>query len=562
VEWRIVKIGIEQFDMLHAYGLAILLATRLGLAVELRDTACSYNLSCSMLELPQVNSDVLLEKVFPLPGEEEMHAFDPRASEQKLSVTVLDGLLTALFTTPGPRVLSVSDLVGKQRLDEEALQKGLHKVAKRINRWKAFARRVMKGKKVDWLSDMLRDYHSEHPAFPTLVEGKYEGDINVLMTIDPSFCFSLRSALSLGRMTAKTQVAVRGTRYAGLLAFIGASRFLRAQRLSGALVNCYVPVARNLSIDADTSLPILLPTDCRPDQAAIRHWLALSQQSSQPKTIWNGLAYQTLLTQGQQQSLSLESGVLEIGWLMALQDRIGRGAISYWQIQLSAEEAGGEQELLLDALTYHSIDAWLAHLHAMAQGTQAHLGDKGRSYNLEEVRTITEAMSDAKDIPLKHVLEREEGTLRFGRALRQIGRYNPSRLRDLLEALEAAQTRAQLLPVLQRIVLASELEKAKKRMIIVPTEKDFTALSEDMDRYGIPELVGLLLILSALRYPWSDENLKYELSTLIRALLAFVAHLSAMSVADDDPSPLSHELFIDDPAILDAGGFPEEQEEL
>jgi hypothetical protein len=36
MEWRIVKIGIEQFDMLHAYGLAILLATGLGLAVELR----------------------------------------------------------------------------------------------------------------------------------------------------------------------------------------------------------------------------------------------------------------------------------------------------------------------------------------------------------------------------------------------------------------------------------------------------------------------------------------------------------------------------------------------
>jgi hypothetical protein len=562
MEWSIVKIGIEQFDMLHAYGLAILLATGWGVPVELRNTACTYTLSCSTHQLPQMNCDMLLDRVFPLPREEELRVFDPRAREQKLSVTVLDGMLTALFTTPGPRVLSVSDLAGKQLLEAEALQKGLHKVAKKIDRLKAFARRATKGKKADWLSDVLRDYHPEHPAFPTLVEGKYERDINVLMTLDPSFCFSVRSALSLGRMTEKTQVAVRGTRYAGLLAFIGASRLLRAQRLSGALVNCYVPVARNLSIDADTSLPLLLPTDCRPDQAALWHWLALSQQSAQPKTAWNGLAYQTLLTQGQQQSLSLESGVLEIGWLMALQERIGRGAISYWQIQLSAKEARDEQELLLDALTYRSIDAWLAHLHAMAQGTQAHLGDKGRSYSLEEVRTITEAMSDAKDIPLKHVLEREEGTLRFGRALRQIGRYNPSRLRDLLEDLEAAQTRAQLLPVLQRIVLASELVKAKKHMIIVPTEKDFTALSEDMDRYGIPELVGLLLVLSALRYPWSDENLKYELSTLIRALLALAMHLSAMSVADDDPSPLSHELFIDDPAILDAGGFPEEQEGL
>jgi hypothetical protein len=562
MEWSIVKIGIEQFDMLHAYGLAILLATGWGVSVELRDMGCSYTLSCSTLQLPQVNCDVLLESVFPLPGEEEMRVFDPRAREQKLSVTVLDGLLTALFTTPGPRVLSVSDLVGKQLLEADALQKGLHKVAKKINRWKACARRATKGKKVDWLSDVLRDYHPEHPASPTLVEGKNARDINVLMTLDPSFCFSVRSELSLGRMTEKKQVAVRGTRYAGLLAFIGASRFLRAQRLSGALVNCYVPVARELSIDVDTALPILLPTDCRPDQAALWHWIALSQQSSQPKTVWHSLAYQTLQTQGQQQSLSLESGVLDIGRLVALQEGIGKSAISFWQTQLHAKEAADAQEHLLDALRYRSIDAWLAHLRTMAQGMQAHLGDQGRSYSLEEVRIITEAMSDAKDVPLKQVFEREEGTLRFGRALRQIGRYNPSRLRDLLEDLEAAQTRAQLLPVLHRIVLASELEKAKERKIIVPTEKDFTALSEDIDQYETPVLVGLLLVLSALRYPPSDESLKYELSTLMRALLALAVQIGAVTVADDDPSPLSHELFIDDPGVPDAGGLPEEQEEL
>jgi len=304
------------------------------------------------LQLPQVNCDMLLERVFSLPGEEEMRVFDPRAREQKLSVTVLDGLLTALFTTPGPRVLSVNDLVGKQLLEAEALQKGLYKVAKKINRWKAFARRATKGKKVDWLSDVLRDYHPEHPASPTLALGKYERDINVLMTLDPSFCFSVRSELSLGWMTEKTQVAVRGTRYAGLLAFIGASRFLRAQRLSGALVNCYVPVARNFSIDADTSLPLLLPTDCRPDQAALWHWLALSQHSSQPKTVWNGLAYQTLLTQGQQQSLSLESGVLETGWLIVTEFRSDQLA---WDEIVPGDGTPRTQALRLDVYVWPMI---------------------------------------------------------------------------------------------------------------------------------------------------------------------------------------------------------------
>ena len=33
MQWRIIKLGIEQFDVLHAYGLAILLTTACGVPV-------------------------------------------------------------------------------------------------------------------------------------------------------------------------------------------------------------------------------------------------------------------------------------------------------------------------------------------------------------------------------------------------------------------------------------------------------------------------------------------------------------------------------------------------
>jgi hypothetical protein len=111
MEWSVVKIGMEQFDILHAYGLAILLATACGEPVELRAMACHYRLSCSILHLPQVNCRTLLERVLPLPAEEVVRASEPRAQEQRLPVTVLDGLFAALFTFPGVRVLSVSDLL-------------------------------------------------------------------------------------------------------------------------------------------------------------------------------------------------------------------------------------------------------------------------------------------------------------------------------------------------------------------------------------------------------------------------------------------------------------------
>jgi hypothetical protein len=159
---------------------------------------------------------------------------------------------------------------------------------------------------------------------------------------------------------------------------------------------------------------------------------------------------------------------------------------------------------------------------------------------------------------LKSVLERAEGTLCFGRALRQIGRFNPSRLRDLLEDLEEVQTLAQLLAVLHRIIVASELVKARERRIIVPSEDDMVALTEDIDRYGIPVLVGLLLVLSALRYPRRDEAQKYELSTLIRAMIALAVHIGTIDVAESDPPLLPDDLFIDDPAL--PRGLPEEKE--
>ena len=555
MEWSVARIGIAQFDILHAYGLAVLVATACGEPVELGETPCHYRLSCQALRLPHMSCNELLERVLPLPAEEDVRACAPRTSEQKLPLTVLDGLLAALFTTPGLRALSVCDLLGKQRLDAKALQRGLHKVATSISRWKKLAGRAAPGKGVDWLTDVLGDYDRAHPASPILAVGKSERDINVLMMIDPSFALSLRSALSLGWMRWKTQVTLRGAHYSALLANVGAARFLRAQRLSGDLVNCYVPLAKSISIAGDTSLPILLPADERPEQAALRRWLALSREVSQPGVVWSGLAYQTLLTQGQQQSLSLESGVLDNRWLVSLQERIGTGVIAFWRAQLS----GDEQESLVDCLKRRNVDAWVNHLRIVAQRTNMLTESNGRRYSLEEVRTITEAMHDAENTPLKLVLEREQGTRCFGRALRQIGRYNPSRLRDLLEDLEEVQTRAQLLAVLRRVVLASELEKARERKIIVPTEDDLAALLEDVDRYGIPDLVGLLLVLSALRYPQSDNTLKYELSTLICALIALAAQMGSVTITEDDPSPLSPELFIDDPEI--PGGSLTEQEE-
>lgn len=548
MEWCVMRTGIRQFDILHAYGLGVLLATACDTMVELGEAAYSYILSCSVCQLPQIDSDALLECAFPLPDEEELRLYDPHAEAQKLAITVLDGLLAALFTTPGPRVLSVSDLLRKQSLDQTIIQKSLLKAARKVDNWKAFVKRVAREKRENWLDDVLSDYHPDHPVCPLLVEGT-ESKINILMTIDPSLSYSLRSPYSDGRTMERTQVTVQGTRYAGLLAYLGASRFLRGHHLSGDLINYYLPLARSCSIHAHMALPLLLPMDQKPEQAAIRQWLLLSQQPFQEKAVWSSLAYQTLLTQGIQQSLSLEHGELEYGWLFALQRRLGNGVLRSWQFQVSAKSGTQEeQENLLDCLKRRDPRAFRSYLLLKARTLVAHPDSVERRYSLEEVRIITEAMKNSAQEPLKIVLEREEGTRCFGRALRQIGRFDSSKLRDLTEELEAVRTRAQLLPVLQHVVLASELAKAKEQRIVVPTEKDLTVLLEDVERFGIPEVVGLLLVLSVLRYPRRNEQgeLKVEISSVIRALSVLARYLEAISSVQSDTAP---EIFLDDPEL-------------
>ena len=81
------------------------------------------------------------------------------------------------------------------------------------------------------------------------------------------------------------------------------------------------------------------------------------------------------------------------------------------------------------------------------------------------------------------------------------------------------------------------------------TRPHLAALLDDIDQYGIPELVGLLQVLSALRYPQSENALKYELLTLIRALIALAVLNRPAHIAEENQSLLSHELCIDDPEL-------------
>ena len=70
MEWRVIKLGAQMFDALHAYGLGVVVASSTNEQVVVQDGGCFYRLSCSSGAVPPVPID-LLDEIFllPEPGE-------------------------------------------------------------------------------------------------------------------------------------------------------------------------------------------------------------------------------------------------------------------------------------------------------------------------------------------------------------------------------------------------------------------------------------------------------------------------------------------------------------
>jgi hypothetical protein len=115
-------------------------------------------------------------------------------------------------------------------------------------------------------------------------------------------------------------------------------------------------------------------------------------------------------------------------------------------------------------------------------------------------------MMAGSSTPLSAVLERKEGTLRFGHALRLLGQVNHAKLEDLFDLLERVQTLEQLQPAIKQTAQACTLANAKSSFIIVPDDNDYKYLLEDVDRHGVRLIAGLLQVLAVLRYPHSATD--------------------------------------------------------
>ncbi|MDP9310605.1 MAG: hypothetical protein M3R24_06905 [Chloroflexota bacterium] len=403
--------------------------------------------------------------------------------------------------------MSVDDILHAQQGDPESFDAAIGKVRSAIRRWTSIlARRAGSGD--DWISNMLLQYATAELNAPALSEADSRKEISIPLTLEPSFGYSVRQPLSDGWMTRKTQVTTTRTPTTPFLTVIGATRFLRAHRVANNLVNLYVPYGASVTICGDTTLPVLRFMDVSSDQALALHALHASKTTSASTNRWEGIAYQVLQTQGVQQAISRGRGRIDTTWLQRIQEAAGVEAIDYWSRLLAARQGDVPFELddLVDLVLKRRSEALLSHAKATTLNIQRATNFSVREYTVHELKEVTRHMLDTKVLPLSSLLDRKEGTLRFGQALRQIGRIHPPDLRDLIDVLDSVYTRDQLVWVLGDIVQVCMLSQAKSSFAVVPNDQDLKHLLDDIDQYGARMIAGFLIVLSGLRYGASTTN--------------------------------------------------------
>jgi hypothetical protein len=331
------------------------------------------------------------------------------------------------------------------------------------------------------------------------------------MTLDPSLGYASRQPYSDGRISRKVKLTMLRPRFATLLAFVGAMRFLRAQPIAGDFIIFSTPAPLSLSLHAESARPLLRPRyHDGLEQALLLQALEQVTDHSQDDKQWKALSYQVLLSRCKQQAISLSRGVLDLVRFEHLKHRLGEHLLRYWKVLLSMSQGDSPYELhnLIEALTTARMQDWEAHLFDVVEaefaqnplGDQNHREKRLRLYSILEVQEVSAIMESSHPTPLSAVLDHKGGTMRFGHALRQLRKQAPSSAHEILEDLEYVQTCDSLMNILTRTMQTCEVVDANSPFIIIPTDEDLKLLLDDVEHHGASMVAALLRLLSTLRY--------------------------------------------------------------
>lgn len=487
--FRIWKTEFTLFNVLHALGLAIVLTECANEEVQLCDSGASFVLTMEG-EIESWPLGCTVRDILLIPSANEI------ARASKLALGNLDGLLAATLTMPGPRVSSVADLKSKTVQRQGIAAQALEKVESLISRVCRSVHSQLQPT-ANWISSIAEDYRDESAVVPQF-QARNGNSLTLTMPLDPAFGFSSRRPCSDAMINQKAALCMPSPRFGAALAYVGAARYLRAQRTKGSGILLYVPEFTDFVVKPHSVCNRLPASHVPAQQAMYVHWLSTWRTYHKSAS---GVLIQTMQTQGAKQSVSTCRTRLSYSPLDCLGQHGCNGIVRYWRQVLggSREEADTESDLLIDLLSTFDHAAIRAYLTDMARRS---FGKSEPSYvhTIEELKAMI-TCNPGNDSVMAQIVERTKGTLRFAQAIRLLGEHNRSAAKEIIDDLDVVQTQDKLLRVLARSVQQCVLAKAKNDFIIVPDEDDVGILLEDVDRFGVRDVSGLVIILSAVGYP-------------------------------------------------------------
>lgn len=510
MEFKVIKIGAVMLDVLHAYGLAILLTHVFDNNVNLLDRGTHYLIRLPDKDVPHFSANFLYQ-ILPLPSLEQLD--DIRNIDKgELSLAVMDGLLAACFTMPGVRCASVNDVSNLIGVRPQIGRQAHKKLARVIEQWTIFIKKISHTES-NWVQEMLEAYTPTSLTMPIVTE-KRKNMRGLTMPLDPAFSLTNSRWISDGLLTRVTNTSLDGTHFGVLLSYIGAAYCLRAQRVNQNLVNYYLPIPQNVTLSSNSIFPTFYQAERSATNALLYTWIGFWLREEEE---WSGWAYQILQTQRVQQSISINRGVIPFDLLQKLKAQHAENVIKTWFYQLKQNlDASIEMDYLHDSLLYSDGSQWINHLKNCAL-ILANQPESIRRYSCEEIIMITQQMQDGEQTTLSSILRKEQGTLRFGQALRLLGRIYPTDLKDILYDLESVQEMDRLMIILAKALQFCVAAHAKTDFMIIPNETDLQYLLDDIAQFGLRDVVTLLIILSAVRYPYREQgpNIEQELERLL-----------------------------------------------
>ncbi len=512
MELQIHKTGFDFFDGLTALGVCITLSYAYQVDIQLTNEVGLYNLEYEQNStIPQ--HDFLLTDLLELPSPDEIYRFDTKIFEQPIRFSNLDGLLASSYTIPGGRSPSFFDLYRSVEKNPERITACLNKVNQLIGKLqKTLA--YYKKKNLSLICEIEKTYSIHKFSAVTFSQIKGSGT-SIPMAIEPFLSFSSRSAIPDTNISNRVNIFVTEPRFVGPMAFIGAARFLRAHVVNGNFINLYLPLPKSITINRDSCLPLLHFSESYSRVCIASQLLFFSLRSIHSPTKkmkvsgeWTGLAFQSMLTHGIMQPISISAGVLEFVRMRKIVACVGVQLIIQWRRLLEIEPKIGflDNRLLAEFILSPRLENWLEHLQDCIKKNRPLLGRRLFSYTIKELKEITKIMEDGEKKPTwSHLLSKNKGSYHIGCAIRLLRKNDFFVYRELINSLGTVKTVDQLIHFVGQVCYECSLAFIENRFIFIPDDTDLNHFAKEVEDYGVAKISELIQMVAYADYSKKDD---------------------------------------------------------